>query len=64
MDALFVLIKVCFIYWLKLQTSLVSITTKLIILSIKGTTVLLTFLQLSFIHLYNMRKSDEDKEKI
>ena len=59
-DALFVLIRACFIYWPKLHTSLLSITTKLITLFIKRTIV--SFSSAS-ICTSDMRKSRGDKKR-
>ena len=58
-DALFVLIRACFLYFSKLYASLLSITSKLIIRFIKGTTV--NFSSAS-IYTSDMRKSEGDKK--
>ena len=58
--ALFVLIRACFIYWSKLHTSLLSITTKLVIIFIKRTIV--SFSSAS-IYTSDMRKSKGDKKR-
>ena len=59
-DALFVLVRACFVYWSKIHTSLLSITTKLTILSITGTIV--NFYS-AFIYTSDIRKNRGDKKR-
>ena len=59
-DALFSLIRACYIYWSKLHTSLLSITTKPITLFTKRTIVIFSS---ASIYTSDIRKSSGDKKR-